>query len=73
MPKKTNNKVVKKNVIIQIPMEMENKYVEMAEKQGLPKSHMYLIALNFYLEYKDAMNSLPSLVLALKEESDKRK
>lgn len=73
MGSKTKKKIEKKNVIIQIPLDIENKYKEMAEKQGLPKSHMYLVALNFYLEYKDAMNSLPSLVLAYKEEIDKRK
>lgn len=65
--KKDNSKKNKKvtQVLLNVPTELNDKYKLLAEQQGVPKSYLFMTALNYYLDYKDVIKSMPKIINAL--------
>lgn len=49
-------------LVMNIPVELNNKYKTMAENMGVPKSYLIITALNQYLDSKEAMKILGKFV-----------
>lgn len=71
--KKENSKSNKKitQVLLNVPNELNEKYKLLAGQQGVPKSYLFMTALNYYLDYKDIIKSMPKMIEALNSHSQK--
>lgn len=69
--KKENSKSNKKitQVLLNVPTELNKKYKLLAEQQGVPKSYLFMTALNYYLDYKDIIKSMPKIINAIEIEN----
>lgn len=67
--KKENSKSNKKitQVLLNVPTELNEKYKLLAVQQGVAKSYLFMTALNFYLDYKDIIKSMPKLINAIEK------
>ena len=66
MKNKENEKIKKENTcrtIVNVPIDMDNKFRELAAKRGIAKSQMILFAMGWYLDYMDLM---PKMLEALR-------
>lgn len=69
--KKDNSKKNKKitQVLLNVPYELNEKYKLLSEQQGVPKSYLFMTALNYYLDYKDIIKSMPKIINAIDNEN----
>lgn len=65
---KNNNKKITQ-VLLNVPNELNEKYKLLAEQQGVPKSYLFMTALNYYLDYKDIIKSMPKIINAIEIEN----
>lgn len=67
-------KVLKPNyrrVVLNVPMDLDNAFHDLAEKRGIAKSQMIMFAMSFYRDYNKTLDMLPSIVDAINK-SDKQ-
>lgn len=58
MKNKENDKIMKENTcrtVVNIPLEIDNEYRNLAKKRGISKSSMILFAMSWYLEYSQSL------------------
>lgn len=68
MVNKENEKIKKTNTcrtILNVPIDMDNKFREMAVKRGISKSQMILFAMGWYIDYNTSIDMMPKLFEAL--------
>lgn len=73
MKNKENEKIKKENTcrtIINVPIDMDNKFRELAVKRGIAKSQMILFAMGWYLDYSNSIDLLPKIFEVLKGAED---
>lgn len=69
MKNKENDKIKKENTcrtIVNVPIDMDNKFRELAVKRGIAKSQMILFAMGWYLDYSNSMDLMPKMIEALR-------
>jgi len=69
MKNKENEKIKKENTcrtILNVPIDMDNKFRELAVKRGIAKSQMILFAMGWYLDYSNSMDLMPKMIEALR-------
>ena len=73
MKNKENEKIKKENTcrtIVNVPIDMDNKFRELAVKRGIAKSQMILFAMGWYLDYSNSMDLMPKMLEVLKGAKD---
>ena len=73
MKNKENEKIKKENTcrtIVNVPIDMDNKFRELAVKRGIAKSQMILFAMGWYLDYSNSMDLMPKMLEALRGVED---
>ena len=76
MKNKENEKIKKENTcrtIVNVPIDMDNKFRELAVKRGIAKSQMILFAMGWYLDYSNSMDLMPKMLEVLKNIDDSSK
>lgn len=69
MKNKENEKIMKQNTcrtIINIPIDLDQAFREMAVKRGIAKSQMIVFAMSWYLDYNKSLDLMPKLIETLK-------
>lgn len=69
MKNKENEKIKKENTcrtIVNVPIDMDNKFRELSVKRGIAKSQMILFAMGWYLDYSNSMDLMPKMIEALR-------
>lgn len=69
MENKENEKTMKENTcrtIVNVPIDLDNKFRELAVKRGIAKSQMILFAMSWYLDYSNSMDLMPKMIEALR-------
>lgn len=69
MKNKENEKIKKENTcrtIVNVPIDMDNKFRDLAVKRGIAKSQMILFAMGWYLDYSNSMDLMPKMIEALR-------
>lgn len=73
MKNKENEKIMKGNTcrtVVNIPIDLDNKFRELAVKRGIAKSQMILFAMGWYLDYSNSMDLMPKMIEALRGMED---
>lgn len=73
MKNKENEKIMKQNTcrtIVNIPIELDQAFREMAVKRGISKSAMIVFAMSWYLDYNKSLDLMPKMIEALKSAED---
>ena len=73
MKNKENEKIKKENTcrtVVNVPIDMDNKFRELAVKRGIAKSQMILFAMGWYLDYSNSLDLLPKMIEVLKNSDD---
>ena len=73
MKNKENEKIMKGNTcrtVVNIPIDLDNKFRELAVKRGIAKSQMILFAMGWYLDYSNSMDLMPKMLEALRGVED---
>ena len=73
MKNKENEKIMKQNTcrtIVNVPIELDNAFREMAIKRGIAKSQMIVFAMSWYLDYNKSLDLMPKMIEALKSAED---
>ena len=73
MINKEHEKIKKDNtrrVILNVPLDMDNKFRELALKRGIAKSQMILFAMSWYLDYSNSIDLMPKILEAMKNSED---
>lgn len=73
MKNKENEKIKKENTcrtIVNVPIDMDNKFRELAVKRGIAKSQMILFAMGWYLDYSNSMDLMPKMIEALRSSEE---
>lgn len=70
-----NNKNEKENkntvrVILNVPENLNNTFVELSKKRGLTKSNMIIYAMSWFLDYNKSLDLMPKMIEALKSAED---
>lgn len=70
-----NNKNEKENkntvrVILNVPEDLNNTFVELSKKRGLTKSNMIIYAMSWFLDYNKSLDLMPKMIEALKSAED---
>lgn len=68
MKNKENEKIKKENTcrtIVNVPIDMDNKFRELAVKRGIAKSQMILFAMGWYLEHTNTLDLFPKMIETL--------
>lgn len=69
MKNKENEKIRKENTcrtVVNIPIDMDNKFRDLAVKRGIAKSQMILFAMGWYLDYTNTLDLVPKMIETLK-------
>lgn len=69
MKNKENEKIMKQNTcrtIINIPLDLDQAFRELAVKRGIAKSQMIVFAMSWYLDYSKSLDLMPKMIEALK-------
>ena len=69
MKNKENEKIKKENTcrtIVNVPIDIDNKFRELAVKRGIAKSQMILFAMGWYLDYSNSIDLMPKMIEALR-------
>ncbi len=70
MKNKQHEKLKKDNTcrtVVNIPLDMDEKFRDLAIKRGIAKSQMILFAMGWYLDYSNSMDLMPKMIEALKQ------
>lgn len=70
MKNKQHEKLKKDNTcrtVVNIPLDMDEKFRDLAIKRGIAKSQMILFAMGWYLDYSNSMELMPKMIEALKQ------
>lgn len=70
MNNKQHEKLKKDNTcrtVVNIPLDMDEKFRDLAIKRGIAKSQMILFAMGWYLDYSNSMELMPKMIEALKQ------
>ena len=62
--KKNKNEKEGKNtirVILNVPEDLNNTFIELSKKRGLTKSNMIIYAMSWFLDYNRSMDMMPKL------------
>ena len=73
MVNKEHQKIKKDNTcrtIVNVPLDMDNKFRELALKRGIAKSQMILFAMGWYLDYSNSIDLMPKILEAMKNSKD---
>lgn len=73
MVNKEHQKIKKDNTcrtIVNVPLDMDNKFRELALKRGIAKSQMILFAMGWYLDYSNSIDLMPKILEAMKNSED---
>ena len=73
MKNKDNEKTMKANTcrtIVNVPLDMDEKFRDLAVKRGIAKSQMILFAMGWYLDYSNSMDLMPKIIDTLKKAND---
>lgn len=73
MKNKENEKIKKDNTcrtVVNVPIDMDDKFREFAKKRGIAKSQMILFAMGWYLDYSNSLDLLPKMIEVLKNSED---
>ncbi len=73
MKNKENEKIKKDNTcrtVVNVPIDMDDKFRELAKKRGIAKSQMILFAMGWYLDYSNSLDLLPKMIEVLKNSED---
>ena len=73
MKNKENEKIMKQNTcrtIVNIPIDLDQEFREMAVKRGISKSSMIVFAMSWYLDYNRSLDLMPKMIEALKSAED---
>jgi len=73
MKNKEHEKIMKKNTcrtIINVPIDLDQAFREMAIKRGIAKSQMVVFAMSWYLDYNKSLDLMPKMIEALKSAED---
>ena len=65
MKSKENEKILKDNtnrVVLNVPMDIDDKFKELAIKRGIAKSQMIIYAMSWFLDYNKSMDLMPKLL-----------
>lgn len=73
-----NNKKVKKiannnkkvSVLLNLPVELNNKYKELADSLGVPKTYLFITALHDYFKNEKKFEVMSEMVNIMKSEED---
>lgn len=70
-----NNKNEKENkntvrVILNVPEDLNNTFIELSKKRGLTKSNMIIYAMSWFLDYNKSLDLMPKMIEALKSAED---
>lgn len=60
--KKASNSKKKVSVLLNLPVELNDKYKELAESQGVPKTYLFITALNTYLKTEKSVDLMSQMV-----------
>ncbi len=55
-----------RRVILNIPIDLDDKIKVLSLQRGLPKSNMILFAISWYLDYNKSLDLMPKMFEALK-------
>lgn len=73
MKNKENEKIMKQNTcrtIVNVPIDLDQEFREMAIKRGIAKSQMIVFAMSWYLDYNKSLDLMPKMIEALKSAED---
>ena len=76
MKSKENEKLKKENTcrtILNIPLDMNEQFKDLALKRGIAKSQMILFAMGWYLDYSNTIDLMPKMLEALKNSESQLK
>ena len=76
MVNKEHQKIKKDNTcrtIVNVPIDMDNKFRDLAIKRGIAKSQMILFAMGWYLDYSNSIDLMPKMLEVLKNIDDSSK
>lgn len=65
--------VKKKNtvrVILNVPEDLNNIFIELANKRGLLKSNMIIYAMSWFVDYNKSMDMMPKLLNLVASQED---
>ena len=57
-------------VILNVPEELNNTFIDLAKKRGLTKSNMIIYAMSWFLDYNNSMDLMPKMLDLLKNVPD---
>ena len=69
MVNKEHQKIKKENTcrtIVNVPIDLDEKFRELALKRGIAKSQMILFAMGWYLDYSNSIDLMPKILEAMK-------
>lgn len=69
MVNKEHQKIKKENTcrtIVNVPIDLDEKFRELALKRGIAKSQMILFAMSWYLDYSNSIDLMPKILEAIK-------
>ena len=69
MINKEHQKIKKENTcrtIVNVPIDLDEKFRELALKRGIAKSQMILFAMSWYLDYSNSIDLMPKILEAIK-------
>ena len=73
MINKEHKKIKKENTcrtIVNVPIDLDEKFRDLAVKRGIAKSQMILFAMSWYLDYSNSMDLMPKMLEVLKNIDD---
>lgn len=60
-------------VILNVPIELDKAFRELADNGGIAKSQLIIYAMSFYRDYKSTLTMLPSLIDAINKSENQGK
>lgn len=76
MINKEHQKIKKENTcrtIVNVPIDLDEKFRDLSIKRGIAKSQMILFAMSWYLDYSNSMDLMPKMLEVLKNIDDSSK
>ena len=73
MINKEHQKIMKQNTcrtIVNVPINLDEKFRDLAIKRGIAKSQMILFAMSWYLDYSNSIDLMPKILEAMKNSED---
>lgn len=70
---KENDRLMKENsirIILNVPNELADTFMELAAKRGITRSSMIIYAMSWFLDYNKSLDLMPKMIEALKSAED---